>query len=1131
MSRAPAAFPLSFQQRRLWSLHQATPGNPVLILGAALRHQGRPDVAALARALAEITRRHAPLRTGIRVTAAEPEQTVAPALPQSLPLVDLASLPPPRRESEARTVARLLSRPGFDLAGGRLVRFALLRLAGDAPWPGGAAAPPASVGDTPSQAFDLLLAWHRIAADGASLTVFAAELAAIYEAFAAGRPSPLSEPAVQYADYVLWQRTGLGEAALAAAVAYWRARLCGAPPRLDLPADRPRPARLTYRGAQRLSAVSPSLAAHLATLAASERTTLPTAFLACFSLLLHRHTGEHDLIIGTSAPGRDSSEAAHAGSLIGAFHDPLVLRATIPPGTGLRGLLRQLHEADLAALAHRHLPFAQLVSALRPPRDLSRTPIFQVLFDGRPAPPGGSLLPAGTLLGLPRELDLGAVSCDLVLAMAETAQGWHARWQYAIDLFDSATVQRMAGHFATLLAAALDRPDHPLGELAMLSSAERHQLLAGWNDTGAAFPAEPSLQDLISAQARRTPAAVAVEYDAQRLTYFELLSQAAELAGRLRRLGLAEETRIGIAAERSIEMVVGLLGTLLAGAAYVPLDPGYPADRLTAMVDDAGLAALLVQGRSLDRLGAAARPLAANGRVLALPPPGAAAAADDGAMTAASPGGGITSWAAAGSAAYVIFTSGSTGRPKGVAIPHRGIVNRLLWMQSAFPLRPDDRVLQKTPFTFDVSVWELFWPLLAGARLVVAPPGDHREPARLAQLVEEHQVTVMHFVPSMLQEFLAHPGLAASCRSLRRVFASGEALPGRLARRFLERLPAVELHNLYGPTEASVDVTFHPCRRGCAQPAVPIGRPVANTRILVLDANRELAAIGVAGELHIGGVGLARGYLRQPALTAERFVPDGYALEPGARLYRTGDLVRQRPDGAIEFLGRIDNQVKLRGLRVELGEIEAVLASHPAVRECVVLLREDEPGQPRLVAYVVANREPTDGGPEPILVPELRALARQRLPEPLLPAAFVLLESLPLSSSGKVDRKLLPAPQRGRSGTPYVAPRDAVETAMAGAWQQVLAGEPIGIHDNFFDHGGDSIMAIRIAMGLRAAGIVLEVRDFFARQTIAGLAGLLCERGAPARLEAPADDSAAGRFATVELEDEEIAELFGTAAR
>jgi len=750
----------------------------------------------------------------------------------------------------------------------------------------------------------------------------------------------------------------------------------------------------------------------------------------------------------------------------------------------------------------------------------------------------------------PIEIDSEVVKFDLTLTLTPVEQGLVGSLGYATELFDEATISRMLGHFQNLLEAAAARPELALADLPLLNDAERRQLLLEWNATSVEYPADECLHQLVEAQAARTPDAVAIVFDLRdqetrrpgdqeitgrttndgsafsvQLTYAELDRRANQLARHLQRLGVGPEVRVGICLERSIELMIAVLGVLKAGGAYVPLDPAYPLERLAFMLEDAQVAVLIAHQSiddlrlTIDDLGESGRPIVnRKSKIVNL-------SADWGSIArepAERPLSGVT----ADNLAYLIYTSGSTGRPKGAMISHCGIVNRLRWGQDAYGLTPDDRVMQKAPFSFDASIWEIFWPLLAGARLVLARPGGQQDSAYLVNLITRQQITIAHFVPSMLQFFLVEPAVE-TCRSLRRIFCGGEPLPGELAER-CRALLAVSLHNQYGPTETSVNATFWTCDREQPRRTAPIGHPIANMQAYVLDAWLQPVPIGVAGELYLGGSGLGRGYFARPDLTAERFVPNPFAtlnakretlneqsIQHSAfsvqRLYRTGDLVRYRPDGAIEFLGRIDHQVKLRGYRVELDEIAAVLDEHPVVDTSVVLAREDRQGDVRLVAYVVPvetlNYERrTMNEPEwsssafsvqhSALAGELRAFLAKRLPDYMLPSAFVALDALPLGPNGKVDRRALPAPDHARPGldTPFAAPRNATEEALAQIWAEVLGLERVGIHDNFFALGGHSLLATQAVVRMRAAlRVALPLRSLFEAPTIAGLAQVVTQ--------------------------------------
>ncbi len=1037
--------PLSAAQRRLWFLHQLEPDNPVHNIAAAVRLEGRLETGALAAAFSEILRRHEALRTGFTGSGEAPAQVVFPAAPLPLPVIDVSSLPGPAREAEARRTAAELARQPFPVERGPFLRAALLRL--------GAAE------------HELALALHHIAADGGSLGVLVRELAALYGAFAAGRPSPLPELPLQYADFAAWQGRWLAAGQLEAELDFWRAKLAGELPVVDLPADRPRPAVLSHRGAHRERRLPAPLTRRLETLAREGRATLFMALLAGYEALLHRYTGLDELVVGSPIAGRNRVELE---GLIGVFINNLVLRTRLDGEPGFRALLARVRDTALEAFAHQDVPFERLVDALRPGRDLSRTPLFQVMFVGQNAPLRSIELPGLTLR--PREVDLGTARFDLSLAMGEADGGWLGTWKYSTDLFDAPTLERMAGHLETLLASALAEPDRPVALLPLLDERERAQVTAAWNDTAAPRP-ELCLLQLIAAQVERTPEAVAVEYGDTQLTFAELSRRAAGLARYLRGLGVEAGALVGLAAERSLDMVVGLVGILKAGGAYVPFDPSYPSERLAYMLEDSGIEVLLTQSRlaaGLPEMPASLRHLVALDGPVPLDGPGFE-------IAAAIPEG----------PAYAIYTSGSTGRPKGAVVPHRGIVNRLLWMQETYGLDAGDRVLQKTPFSFDVSVWEFFWPLISGACLVVARPGGHQDPDYLVRLVNQAGITTMHFVPSMLQVFVEAADVE-SCTSLRRVICSGEALAAPLAHRFVSRFrqgAAPVVYNLYGPTEAAVEVTGWRYEPESPLAAVPIGRPVANTTAFVLDAHLRPVPVGIPGELLLGGVQIARGYLDRPELTAEKFIPDPFSPNGGARLYRTGDQVRRLPGGEIVYLGRLDYQVKVRGFRIELGEIEAALGALDGVREAVVTMREDLPGDQRLVAYVT-------GGPD---VDALRRSLRERLPEFMVPAAFVQLAELPLTPNGKVNRRALPAPDRGPVRD-FVAPRTPVEEALAEIWRELLGIERVGAHDNFFELGGHSLLAVLLMARIeKRLGKALPIASLFATPTLESLAAALSE--------------------------------------
>jgi amino acid adenylation domain-containing protein len=1045
--------PLSFAQQRLWFLDRLDPGSPAYNMPFPLRLAGALDVAVLRQAIARVVRRHEALRVVFEDGEEGPVQVVRPAAPVPLPAADLAGLPAALRERELLRLAAAEAARPFDLAAGPLLRSTLVRL-------------------TPGD-HGILFTLHHVAGDGWSTGILVREVSVLYAALAAGREPVLPELPVQYGDYAAWQRERLRGELLEREVGYWRERLAGAPPLLELPVDRPRRAVADPRGAAARLRLPGEVSRALHGLARREGATLFMTLLAAFQALLSRYSGQDDVVVGTPVAGRTRAEVE---GLIGFFVNTLAIRTGVPDGLTWRALLGRVREATLGAYAHQELPFERLVEELQPERSLAYTPVFQAMLVLQNAE--SAALALGEVRAERLPMRASPTRFDLHLGLAGGEDGIGGELTYRAELFDPATAGRMLERFEVLLRALAEDPDGVVAGVDLLSPAERRQLLHEWTGAAADWEGPDTVHGLFEAQAARTPGAVALVFEGETVTYAELDARADGLAGRLASLGVGPEVRVGVCMERSVELVVALLGALKAGGAYVPLDPGYPAERLAYMAADADFPVLLTQERLRDRFGAFA------GRLVCVDGPAAPGA--QGAPRAGAP---------ADSLAYVIYTSGSTGRPKGAMNSHRAVVNRLRWMQDRYALGDSDAVLQKTPFSFDVSVWEFFWPLMAGARLVLARPEGHRDPAYLSALVEREGVTTLHFVPSMLQAFL-ETGEPGRFGSVRRVVCSGEALSVELRDRFFESFPATELHNLYGPTEAAVDVTYWECRPEDA--AVPIGRPVANTRMYVLDRELRLAAVGVPGELYIGGAQVGRGYLGRPDLTAERFVPDPFAPHAGARLYRTGDRGRWTAAAAIEYLGRLDEQVKIRGFRVEPGEVEAALVRHAAVREAVVVARAAEPGEWRLVGYVV----PANG---PVPVPGLRAWLQERLPEHMVPSVLVVLDRIPLTPSGKADRRALPEPEPVRAAQAYLAPRTPAEETVAGIWAEVLRVERVGVNDSFFELGGHSLLAARVAARIRR---VLEVevplRAIYESPTLGGFAEAVLRAGAQPHAAVPA---------------------------
>ena len=1035
----------SFAQQGLW-LGSRWSSEPALYnTPFALELSGPLDVSSLARALTEIVARHETLRGSFREVEGRPVLSVRRRLEAPLPVCDLSGLPADLAEAEEERISDTEARRAFDLERGPMLRTLLLRRA--------------------PLDHRLLTLMHHIVSDDWSISVLANELADLYTAFSEGRPSPLPPLAVQYGDFAAWQREWLSGPVLERQLGWWREALRGPLPVLELPADRPRPTRRSFRGARLKTVIPRERLEALAVVGRRAEASLFMSLLAALDVLLLRATGSSDLVVGAPIANRNRVELE---GLIGFFVNTLTLRAEVAGESGFLDVLRQVRRTLVGAYEHQDLPFERLVEELSPERDTSRNPLVDVFVIMANAVRLPSRLGPGLDLRL-RELEIGLAKVDLSLFLEETPEGLALLWEYSTDLFDRTTIARMAGHLEILMAGLAATPEAPVLELPLLSAAERSQL-ASWSGTRAPLPRAATLHGLFTAQAARTPDAVAVVDAESTLTYAELDERSDRLARRLAGLGAGVESRLGLLLERSPEMVIALLAVLKAGGAYVPLDPDYPAERLAGMLEDAGTFAVLAQQRLAGRLPEGTRVLFVD--------------ADD----APVPSGQLPPEVPDSALAYLIFTSGSTGRPKAAMVPHRAIVNHMLWMQAELPLDPDDRVLQKTSFSFDASVWEFWAPLAAGATLVMARPGEHRDPGALIRTIKEREVTVLQAVPSLLRALL-EDGRLGECRSLRRVFCGGEALTADVQTAFFNTLEA-ELVNLYGPTETTVEVTSWRCLPERADRPALLGGPITNASLHVLGPRLEPCPVGVPGELFVGGLPVARGYHGRPEETAARFVPDPFAGEPagesGGRLYRTGDLVRWRTDGLLEYLGRIDQQVKIRGFRIEPGEIEAALAAHPKVAEAAVLAVPG-PGGHRLVAYVA------DGPGEA----ELRDFAAARLPEHMVPGVWIFLEALPLTPNGKVDRRALSrlAADSGLpAGEEYVAPRGEVEEVVERIIANLLDLERVGASDNFFHRGGHSLLAARLVARIREMlAVDLPLRAVFEAPTVAGLARLIAE--------------------------------------
>jgi amino acid adenylation domain-containing protein len=1055
--------PATPAQSALWFLHQLAPGSGAYVIARALRLVGPLDPALLSACLGQLVERHAALRT----TLVERDGTIVQAI--GAPPERVLAVEEARGWSPEQVVARLEreARRPFELGREPPWRALLLRRGGDE--------------------WALGVVVHHAACDLASLVGLLEELRARYAAARAGAPMSTLAPVVSFANFARYQRVWLEGERAQASLSYWQAELGGGAPALELPTDRPRPPVPALRGGVEFAALEAATAAALGAFAASAGATRYGVTLAAFTALLGRYAGRDEFFVGTPSEGRPGRAFA---ATVGYFANPVAVRADLRGRPSFGELVARTKRAAAAALAHAELPFATLVGRLGVRRAPGENPVFQAMLayqGARAAGDAGAALAVGgegpsfalgDVSAQPLRIDAGGAQFDLTLVAAEGPGSLQLALHYDAELFEPTTARRMLDGFVCLLRSALAEPARPIATLAWLSPQERARELRGWNETEAWFPRASTLPELFEAQVARTPDAVAIAEGKATLTYRSLDGRVDALAGRLRAAGVGPESRVGVLLERSTELVVALLAVLKAGAAYVPIDPSNPREVQAFLAADAGVSALLVRNAEHARRAEAS----AGGAELVC-------------VDGAGPAGVNGPAARPANVAYVIYTSGSTGRPKGVMVPHEGVVNRLTWMQAAYGLGPADAVLQKTTFAFDVSVWEFFWPLLNGARLVLAAPGGQHDPAHLAELIEREAITTLHFVPSALEVFLDGP-YAARCRRLRRVICSGEALSPGLAARFFAALPGVELHNLYGPTEASIDVTSWACVEGDSGRSVPIGRPIANTECYVLDSELEPVPAGVAGELYLGGVGLARGYLGRPGLTAERFVPDPFAKRAGTRLYRTGDRARRRADGALEFLGRLDDQVKIRGFRVELAEVEAALRRQPGVRDAVAVAR-GEGAERSLVAYVVGAADATDAA-------GLRARLGEALPGYMVPSVFVPLDRLPLTASGKIDRRALPPPGvggAGRRGGAAPFEPSPFETLVAAAWREALGVEAVGAHDNFFDLGGHSLQLARVLTRLRVAAPALTMVDLFRHPTVASLAAFL---GGAATAPAPA---------------------------
>jgi len=1026
-------FPVSFAQQRLWFLQQLEPESAAYNISKALRLAGEFDVEVFTKTLNEIIRRHETLRTTFTMTDGRPMQVISERHEPNVRLVDLSSLEKAQAEHDARELFTTEGHRPFNLKQGPLLRVAIVRL--------------------PAAEHVIMFTMHHIISDAWSVGVFVNEFTKLYRALLAREPSPLKELTIQYVDYAEWQRDYLQGEVLERQLGYWRKQLAGAAPVLELRTDKPRPHVLGNRGAKLSFTLGKSLLKGLKELAQREDATVFMTVLAAWQVLLSRYSGQTDISVGTPIANRNRAETE---GLIGFFVNTLVLRTDLSGNPRFTELLRRVREVCLGAYAHQDVPFEMLVDELQPVRSLSHTPLFQVMLTFQTAAGESFALPGLRLK--PFNARTRTAKFDLLLALKESPRGLTGKIEYNTELWEAGTISVMVAHLRTLVQSIGSNPEQRLSELQLLSSEERRRLLVDWNDTKAEFPATVCLHELFEQQAARTPHAVAVVHQGEQISYRELNERADALARGLRSFGVGPETRVGLLLERSIETVVAVMATLKAGGAYVPLDPKYPATRLQFMLEDSEASVLLTEPHLAELASQSRAEVVLIGDrhqvdyVQCVKP-------------------------APENLAYVIYTSGSTGVPKGVAITHRSAVAFVSWAQSCFRPESFAAVLGATSLSFDLSIFELFVTLCSGGRVVVV-----NDALDLPSVADEG-VTLVNTVPSVMTELL-RAGVVPE--TVQTVNLAGEFLSEQLARSIYEAQPALrELFNLYGPSEDTTYSTGAVVDRELSGRDPSLGRPIANSQLYILDRFWEPVPEGVRGEVYLGGEGLARGYLNRPDLTAEKFVPDPFSGMAGSRLYRSGDMVRWRA-GELEFVGRADAQVKVRGYRVELGEIEAALRLRAEIVEACVVAREERGGHKRLVAYLVAAEEKRPQAEE------LRAFLRESLPEYMVPALFVTLEEWPLTPNGKIDRRALPAPEPVPGATRR-APSNATEETLARIWAEVLGQAEVGVTDNFFGLGGDSLLSMQVVVRGNRAGLRLVPRQLFEHQTIAELAAALSD--------------------------------------
>ncbi len=1071
--RDSGAAPLSFAQQRLWFLEQL--GDSNYLVPATFRLTGPLDVAALERSLSEIVQRHEVLRTTFTAIDGQPLQLIAPHLSLTLTTLDLSQLPPDELAVESRRLREEALRP-FNLEKGPLFRASLLRIA--------------------DEDHQLLLTMHHIVSDGWSLGVLIRELATLYESYVEGTKPGLPELPIQYADFAVWQREWLRGEVLETQLQYWKEHLGENPPVLELPTDRPRPPVPTYQGSFIICEINQELTEKLKELSRQEGVSLYMTLLAAFKTLLARYATQNEIVVGTPIANRNRIDIEN---LIGFFVNTLVLRTDVSGNPPFRQLLKRIREVTLGAFAHQDVPFEKLVEELQPERDLSRTPLFQVMFSLQNSPMPPLKLSQVTMSFLQDESTTAPF--DLTLDVTEREQVMECLLEFSSDVFERATVQRMLAHFMNLLESIVANPQQRVRELPLLTAAERQQLLVEWNNTARSYAGDACAHQLVEAQAARTPEAPAVIFSDEWLTYAELNRRANKLGHYLKELGVKPETRVGILLERSVEMPVAVLGILKAGGAYVAFDPSYPAERLRYMLADSGVSLLLTQTQMMKRWPEL------QVRTVFLDAEEHSIAAHE--------SQNVQSDADASNLVYLVYTSGSTGRPKGILIEHRSLVNASYAFINNHRMTERDRLLQFASLSFDVAAEEFFAAWLSGSCVVMRPEAVMSY-ADFTSLLDREQITLVNLPASFWSEWLTalHDHGLKTPGTLRRVIVGNEkTLEETLARWQRVMGQGIEWCNAYGPSEATITASnYQPSGAGWAREeknTVPIGRPSMNVKMYVLDEAQQLVPIGATGELYIGGAGIARGYHQQPGQTAEKFIPDPFSNDGATRLYRTGDLARYQPDGNIEFLGRVDEQIKIRGFRIEVGEIEAVLAQHAGVRESVVIARDDGRGSHRLIAYVVSGNGELQNE-------ELRAYLQERLLEYMVPSSFVVMDALPKTPNGKIDRRALPDVDltRTNGNEHFVAPRSGMERTIANIWQELLNVEKVGVNDNFFGLGGHSLLLVHAQSKVtEALRVKLSMVEMFKYPTVSALAEhLSAQHSAAAPVAAPARNQAEARL-------------------